>query len=101
MNVTRRSLVEMSIFTVITFTIYNVYWIVKTKQEINSMGGHIPSAWLFFIPFVNFYFLYRFAEAFSIYVLKNKSQAVAYFLLLTLLWPIGTLVCQYNMNEAA
>lgn len=101
MNVTHRSLVEMSIFTLLTLTIYNVYWIVKTKQEINAMGAQIPSAWLFIIPFVNLYFLYRFSEAFSIYVLKNKSQTVTYFLLLTLLWPIGTLVCQHNMNEVA
>ena len=55
-GITKRDPTLVIIFTIITFGIYSIYWAVKTKNEINSLGADIPTAWLLIIPFGNFYF---------------------------------------------
>jgi len=101
MKVTKRNLWHMGLFLLLTLGIYAIYWLVVTKIELNRLGAKIPTAWLIIIPFANIYFFYKFAEGFSATVLKNKSQAVAYFLLLLLLFPIGELVYQHQINQVA
>ncbi|MEX0940218.1 MAG: DUF4234 domain-containing protein [Candidatus Babeliales bacterium] len=98
---TSRNLWQMIILILITLGIYPIYWLVATKIELNKLGAQIPTAWLLIIPFVNLYFLYKFAEAFAIYVLKDKTQIAAYFLLITLLWPIGEIIYQDQINKKA
>lgn len=96
---TQRSIVQMIVLMLITFGIYTIYWLYVTKEELNKNRAEIPTFFFFFIPLINFYFLYKFAEVFCTIVLKNKSQAVAYFLLLTLLFPVGELIFQSQMNR--
>lgn len=100
MHLTKRNLILVFLLAICTFGIYPIYWIVVTKRELNKLGAHIPTAWLFIIPLLNIYFLYRFAEGFATIVLKNRSQKVAYFLLILLLFPIGMVIYQDQMNKA-
>ena len=99
MNVTKRNLWHMAFFMLITLGIYSIYWLVSTKLELNRLGAKIPTAWLIIIPFANIYFFYKFAEGFCTVILNNKSQTVAYFLLLLLTFPIGEFIFQHQMNE--
>ena len=43
------------LFSIITFGIYAIYWIVSTKNEMNKLGAKIPTALLLFVPIVNIY----------------------------------------------
>lgn len=89
----------MGTLILITFGMYTIYWLVVTKLELNKAGAQIPSAWLFIIPFVNIYFLYKFAEGFCQIVLKNKEYAISYFILILLTYPIAELIYQNKINE--
>lgn len=98
MNITHRSLWKMLGLMIITLGIYMLYWIVKTKRELNAAGAHIPTAWLFIIPLVNIYFLYKFSEAFSELILKDRNFILVYFLLIVCTLPLGILIYQAHMN---
>ncbi len=93
-----RDLVVMAILLLCTFGFYFIYWAVSTKNELNRMGAHIPTGWLIIIPFANFYFWYKYAQAFGQYILKNDQAVVSYFLLLVLLPPVGMLIVQSHYN---
>jgi len=79
----KRNVVLVYVFSIITFGIYLIYWLVQTKGEINKMGAKIPTAWLIIIPIANIYWLYRYIEGFSTKVKKDNN---------TLLWFIVTLI---------
>lgn len=86
------------IFSVITFGIYALVWVVKTKTEINSLGGKIPTAWLLIIPFVNLYFIYKYAEEFSKFV-KKDNNAILWFLLYLVISPVFMILAQIELNK--
>ena len=48
-----RNPIAVALLPLITFGIYSLYWQVKTKGEMNSLGADIPTAWLIVIPLVN------------------------------------------------
>ncbi len=50
-----RSPIAVFLLPMFTFGIYGLVWLVKTKNEMNSLGAKIPTAWLLIIPFVNLY----------------------------------------------
>lgn len=69
----KRNIVAVYLFSIITLGIYGIYWEVKTKDEINSLGGEIPTAWLIIVPIANIYWLYKYADSFSNKVKKDKN----------------------------
>jgi hypothetical protein len=93
-----RSLLGMFFLLIITFGFYWLYWSVKTKNEINCLGARIPTAFLVIIPFANFYFWYRYSQAFVTFV-KKDSDPIAYFLLMSLLPVIGIFLVQDGLND--
>jgi hypothetical protein len=93
-----RSLLNMFLLGLVTLGIYYIYWFFATRREMVAKGAKIPSAWLAIIPFANFYFLYKYSEAFYKYVNKENSP-MTYFLLLVLLPGISEFVLQYIINE--
>lgn len=101
MIMTKRDIVTMVILSLITFGLYLLYWTVVTKNELNRAGGNVPTAWLFIVPFANFYFIYKFCQAFATIVLHDENQTVPYFLLFCLLMPIAAIIFQLQMNKAA
>ncbi|MFZ5954506.1 MAG: DUF4234 domain-containing protein [Candidatus Dependentiae bacterium] len=96
---TKRNIWIMVLLILVTGGLYLAYWFVVTKWELNAMGAQLPTAFLFFIPFANIYFIYKFSQAFAQKVLKNESEALTYFLLLFLLMPIGVLIAQSKINN--
>lgn len=79
-KVKHRTVQELVILTLITFGIYPLVWFFKTRKEINSLGAHIPSAWLLFLPFGNLYFDYKYSQAFDQYV-KKDGLTLIYFII--------------------
>jgi hypothetical protein len=100
MRIQRRSAVICIILSIVTFGIYGIYWAVKTKDEINSLGAKIPTAWLVIVPFVNIYFAYKYAEGFATYVLKDKNT-IAWFLLYIIIPPVAAILVQLELNKYA
>lgn len=99
MQFTHRDLIVMFILSILTLGFYLIYWTVITKNELNKNGANIPTAWLMIIPFANLYFYYKFAQAFAVQVLKDKSLTIPYFLLIPFLKPLGVLIYQAHMNR--
>jgi EamA domain-containing membrane protein RarD len=96
----KRDVVMVYIFTIITFGIYGIYWKVKTKDELNSLGADIPTAWLLIIPIANIYWLYKYAEGYSEKV-KKDNNSVLWFIVF---WFIGIIIpafVQTDLNNIA
>jgi len=96
-----RSLVGMFFLTIITFGIYYLYWTYKTKNEINSLGGTIPTFLFAILPFFNIYFHYCYAREFVKHILHQEDTAliIAYWLLLLCLPVISMFAVQYSLNK--
>lgn len=99
-TIKKRSPVAIIILSIITFGIYSLYWLVKTKNEFNSLGASIPSAILIIIPIANIYFMYKYAEGFSNYV-KKDNNAILWFLLYLVISPVAMILFQIELNKLA
>lgn len=99
-KIKNRNIALCILFGIVTFGIYIIYWFVKTKDEINSLGAKIPTAWLIIIPIVNWYWYYKYAEGWSKYV-KKDDNAVMWFLLYLLLSPVVMIIFQMELNKLA
>lgn len=97
-----RSPLAVFFFPLITFGIYGLYWMVKTKGEMNERGANIPTAWLIIIPFVNIWWMWKYSEGVG-QVTNEKLSGVLAFILLWLLGSIGMAIIQdaFNKVEAA
>lgn len=96
----KRSLFAVFILSFVTFGIYGIVWLVKTKNEMNSQGAKIPTAWLLIVPLVNFYWLYKYAEGVE-QVTSAKLSTVVAFLLQLFLGVIGNTILQSEFNKIA
>lgn len=99
-EIEERNIVLIYVFAIITFGIYGIYWLVKTKGEINSLGGSIPTAWLIIVPIANLYFIYKYCEGFSHYVKKDNNE-ILWFILYILASPIMPALVQSELNKIA
>jgi len=95
---TRRSFVVVILLTFLTFGIYSLYWLVKTKLEMNRQGAQIPTAWLLIVPIVNIYWIWKYCEGVETVTERQMSGPVA-FLLLWLLGVIGVAILQIQFNK--
>jgi hypothetical protein len=83
----------------ITFGIYQVYWLVSTKKEMNIRGQKIPTAWILLIPIVGpIWFYWVFSKGAENVTNKDINSIVA-FLLLYLLGSIGSAIIQDSFNH--
>ena len=95
-----RNPVVCILLCIVTFGLYGIYWAVKTKDEINSLGARIPTAWLMIVPIVNLYFIYKYAEGFAIYV-KKDNNTILWFLLYIVIAPVAAILVQLELNKLA
>jgi len=100
MTIKRRNVVVVYLLMFITFGIYGIVWIVKTKGEINSLGGQIPTSWLIIVPIANIFFVWKYCEAFSINV-KKDNNGVLWFILYILIGIIMPAIVQTELNKYA
>lgn len=83
----------------VTFGIYSWYWLVSTKNEMNKMGEHVPTAWIWLIPFFGgLWWYWKYSEGVD-HVTKEKMPFIAAFLLFLFLGAIGHAIIQYYFNQ--
>ncbi|MFO8010507.1 MAG: DUF4234 domain-containing protein [Dehalococcoidia bacterium] len=92
----------MTVFflSLITLGIYGLVWYVKTKNEMNTRGAQIPTAWLLIIPVVNWFWAWKFSEGVEVVTSKQMSAVIAFFLLL-FLGAIGMAIIQDKFNNVS
>ncbi len=96
----KRNIVLVYILGIVTFGIYFLYWMYKTKHEMNDMGAQIPTSILIFIPIANIYWLYRYSEGFSEYV-KRDDNSLLWFLVFFFIGPVMPAIVQSELNKIA
>lgn len=96
----KRDIVAIYLLSIITFGIYAIYWSVKTKEELNSLGGEIPTAWLLIVPIANIYWWYKYLEAFST-KLKKDNNTILWFLVCMIAGIIIPAIVQSELNKLA
>jgi len=95
---TKRSPVAVFVLSIITLGIYALYWLVRTKTEMNSNGASIPTAWYLIIPLANIWWYWKFSQGVEKVTNKGMSAGVV-FLMLWLLPIIGSAIIQSTLNE--
>ena len=88
------------LFSIISFAIYGIYWLVSTKNEFNSLGAKVPTAWLLIIPIVNFYWFFKYYQAFAVNVKKDNNTAL-WVILGFLVGFIMPFIIQTELNKIA
>lgn len=94
-----RDVVVMYLLGFLTLGIYFIYWYIKSKTEINeNFGTDIPTCWLLIIPIANIYWMYKFAEAYSLYIIRDDNKALwaLLFIFVTIIVPA---VVQIELNK--
>jgi hypothetical protein len=95
-----RNIFLVYLYSIITFGIYTIYWLVATKEEINSLGGSIPTGWLLIVPIANLYWFYRYCDDFAKYV-KKDNNGILYFIVALLAEIILPAIVQSALNQIA
>lgn len=95
-----RNIFLVYLFSIITLGIYAIYWAVSTKNEINSLGAKIPTAWLIIIPIANLFWIYKYCEGFSQKVKKDKNTLL-WFFLYVLAGIVMPAIVQSELNKLA
>jgi hypothetical protein len=98
--VKKRNIFLVYLFSIITLGIYYLFWIVSTKDDINSLGAKIPTAWLLIIPIVNFFFLYKYCEGYAT-VVKKDNNTVLWFILFLFVCIVMPGFVQGELNKVA
>lgn len=98
--VKKRNVFLVYLYSIITLGIYGLYWIVKTKKEMNELGGKIPTAWLLIVPIANIYWIYKYCEAFAQHV-KKDNNTVLWFILYMFVGIIMPAIVQIELNKLA
>ena len=96
----QRNVFLVYLFGILTFGLYFWYWAVSTKNDINSVGGDIPTAWLLIIPIANIYWVYRYCESFANNIKKDNNH-ILWFILYILIYPIMPAIVQTELNKFA
>lgn len=97
---THRSVVLVILLSLFTFGIYPLYWYVKTKDEMVSLGASIPTGWLLIIPIANLYWIWKWSQGVE-QVSRGQMSAAVTMLLMLLLGVIGTAIVQDTFNKLA
>jgi hypothetical protein len=98
--VKHRNIILVYLFSIITLGIYAIYWWVSTKNEINSLGAKIPTAWLLIIPIANLYWIYKYCEGFA-QLVKKDNNTLLWFIVSILVWIIMPAIVQSELNKLA
>ncbi len=106
-TVEKRNPLFVLVLSFVTLGIYGLYWLVKTKGELNSFGAKIPTAWILLailIPIAGWlvwlYWAYKYAEAYTKFVKKGDSP-ILWTILLAFLFPFAAYFVQKDLNKYA
>ena len=93
-----RSAAAVFFLPLITFGIYWIVWLAKTRGEVNSQGASVPTTWLVIVPFVSIWWLWRLSAGIS---RVSGGGTGGKFALLFLLGNIGGTFVQAGINTRA
>jgi hypothetical protein len=96
---TQRSPMTVGLLSLVTIGIYQIYWYVQTKKEMNNNGSQIPTAWLLIIPIASIYWIWKYSEGVEKET-NGKLTGVLSFVLLYLVGFVGAAVVQDSFNKA-
>jgi len=88
------------IISIVTLGIGSLVWMVRMKNDMNTRGAGIPTAWLLLVPIVSIWWFWKWAVGVEIATGKKMSSPVA-FLLVFLLSLIGMAIVQVQLNAAS
>lgn len=100
-----RNPVLVVIFSIITLSIYAIYWLVSTTNELRTLTSTAPNPWtllLLFVPLLNFFvglwYYWKYSEA-----LEEISgfNMVLFFILWLIIWPVAMVIAQVELNKKA
>jgi membrane protease YdiL (CAAX protease family) len=95
----QRNPLAVFLLPIVTLGIYSWYWLVKTKGEMNKLGEHIPTAWIWLIPFVGaIWWYYEYSKGVE-HVTGEKINWILAFVVLFLLSTIGQAIIQDSFNK--
>lgn len=93
-----RSPIAVLLLPLVTFGIYSLYWEVKTKGEMNSLGADIPTAWLIIVPLVNIWWMWKYCQGVQ-HVTGEKLNAALVFVGFLLIGFIMSAIVQDSFNN--
>ncbi|MFZ4893337.1 DUF4234 domain-containing protein [Plantibacter sp. Mn2098] len=91
----RRSPAAVFFLPIITLGIYFIVWYAKTRGELKAQGQSVPTTWLFIVPIVSFWWLWKFSVGAA--NVSGKSAGGTFALLL--LGSIGQAIAQNGFNK--
>ncbi len=94
----KRNPLAVILLTMLTLGIYGIYWLVKTKTEMNKLGANIPTAILIIIPFANFYWYWKYSQGVE-KVTANKLNGLLVFIGYLVVGIIMTAIVQDSFNN--
>ena len=96
----KRGVIVVILLTIFTLGIYGLVWFVKTKNEMNTVGAEIPTAWWIIVPIANIWWTWKYSQGVE-KVTKGKVNGIMAFILLYLLSIIGMAIIQSEFNKLA
>ncbi len=97
---TRRDPIVLILLTIVTLGFYGVFWFYWTKNEMKARGADIPTFILYFLPFINWYWLWKWCVGVEKVTDRRMGSGVS-FLLIFLLGIIGGAFVQNAFNQNA
>jgi hypothetical protein len=97
---THRKPFNVLLLSTVTLGIYQLYWSLAIKDEMNQKGADIPTAWLLLVPLVNVWWFWKWCEGVAT-VTRGEASTFGTCLSMCLLGPIGAYLVQSKLNGAA
>ncbi len=95
----KRSIPLLIVLNLFFPLIYHFYWLYTTKHEMTDRGADIPTTLLAFIPFVHYYFLWKWSVGVEQVTRGKMSSGIAFVLMAFVGWIIGPAIIQAAFNE--
>jgi hypothetical protein len=97
-GMTKRSPIAVALLPLVTLGISYFLWLLNTEREMRTLKADIPTMWLVLVPFVSYYWMWKFSQGVEL-VTKGRANATGTFLLLFLLGSIGGAIVQDQLNN--
>lgn len=95
----KRSPIAVFLTSLLTVGIYNLFWMYQTKEEANSRSASIPTMWMIIIPFVCFYWIWKWAEGIEVATNKKIIAVLPFAMLFLIPLGVGPAIVQSKINE--
>jgi hypothetical protein len=76
----QRSAFIVLILSLFLFFFYPLFWLYKTKKELEVFGKEIPALWFLFVPGLNFLWEWKYSDAVAEVINKRKLTRLIFCL---------------------